>query len=175
MEEMWVRGIFFKQVLDFIQKNRGKTSFELLGMKQDDYRVEDRYDFELFCQLLAKVDLMASEDNGRYISNMARDTMTKEARWKMQFRKLDPKSVLMTTKRQEGRHQIADFEAEDHGGNHVSIGMKLWTKDKAYQDLWANFYKGRLEGVLELMGRKGSVDMIKEFGDGIYTYDITWN
>ena len=175
MKEMWVRGIFFKQVLDYIAKNRGKTSFDLLGMKPEDYRVEERYDFDIFCQLLAKIDLMTGEDNGVYISKIARETMTEEARWKVQFRKLDPKSIFMTTKRQEGRHQIADFEPTFNREGHVSIKMTMWTQDKAYQELWANFYKGRLEGVMELMGRKGSVDLIKEFSDDVYTYEIHWN
>ncbi len=174
MREMWVRGIFFTQVLDYIQKNRGQTSFDLLGMKPEDFRIEERYDFDIFCKLLAKIDLMASQDNGSYISKIARDTMTEEARWKVQFRKLDPKSIFMTTKRQEGRHQIADFEPELIDSSHVSIKMTMWTQDKAYQDLWANFYKGRLEGVMELMGRKGIVELIKEFGEGVYSYEITW-
>ena len=80
----------------------------------------------------------------------------------------------MTTKRQEGRHQIADFEPELIDSSHVSIKMTMWTQDKVYQDLWANFYKGRLEGVMELMGRKGIVELIKEFGEGVYSYEITW-
>ncbi|MCK5310111.1 MAG: hypothetical protein KAJ33_00625 [Thermoplasmata archaeon] len=174
MREMWVRGIFFKQVLEYIQKNRGQTSYDLLGMSPDDYRVEERYDFEIFCKLLAKIDLMTGEDNGTYISKVARDTMTEEASWKAQFRKLDPKSIFMTTKRQEGRHQIADFEPQLVENSHVSIKMTMWIQDKVFQDLWANFYKGRLEGVMELMGRKGTVELIKEFGEGVYTYDINW-
>ena len=174
MVEMWVRGIFFIQVLEYIQKNSSQTSYELLGMNPDDYRAEERYDFEIFCKLLAKIELMAREDNGSYISKIARDTMTKEARWKVQFRRLDPKSVFMTTKRQEGRHQIADFEPELLDDGHVSIKMTMWTRDKAYQNLWANFYKGRLEGVMELMGRKGTVELVKEFSEGVYTYDINW-
>lgn len=174
MVEMWVRGIFFKQVLDYIQENKSQTSFDLLDMSPDDFRVEERYDFEVFCQLLAKIDVMANEDNGSYITKIARDTMTKEAIWKVQFRKLDPKNVFMTTKRQEGRHQIADFEPIYHGQGCVSIKMNMWTQDKAFQNLWANFYRGRLEGVLELMGRKGEVKLIREFGEGAFTYDITW-
>ncbi len=174
MVEMWVRGIFFKQVLDYIQKNRSQTSFDLLDMKQEDFRVEDRYDFETFCKLLAKIDTMATEEDGAYITRIARETMTKEARWKMQFRKLDPKNVFMTTKRQEGRHHIADFEPIYHGQGYVAIKMAMWTKEKAYQTLWADYYRGRLEGVLELMGRKGEVKLTREFGEGQFTYDITW-
>lgn len=174
MVEMWVRGIFFKQVLDYIQNNRSQTSFDLLNMSQDDFKVEERYGFEIFCQLLAKIDVMASEENGSYITKIARETMTQEARWKVQFRKLDPKNVFMTTTRQEGRQNLADYEPIYHGQGSVSIKMNMWTKDKAFQDLWANFYKGRLEGVLGLMGRKGEVKLIREFGEGLFTYDISW-
>ena len=174
MRELWVRGIFFKQVLDYIKKNRGQTSLELLNIDPEKYRVEERYDFEEYCMLLANIDLMAGSDNGAYISKIARETMTEEARWKLQFRKLDPKNVFMTTERQSGRHNLADFEAMDKGEKHVSINMAMWTEKKSYQDLWANFYKGRLEGILELMGRKGTIDLFKEYKDGAYTYEIKW-
>ncbi len=174
MEEAWVRGIFFKQVLDYIKNNRGQTSLDMLHVNPENYSVEERYDFEDFCKLLAQIDLMAGSDNGSYISQIARETMAEEARWKMQFRKLDPKNVFITTERQRGRHHIGDFEPIDNGGNDVTIKMTIWTNKKVYQDLWASFYLGRLEGVLELMGRKGIVKMFREF-DGNYTYEIKWN
>ena len=174
MRESWVRGIFFKQVLDYIKRTRGETSLEMLNIKPEKYRIEERYDFEEFCKLLAKIDLMSAHDDGNYISKVARETMTEEATWKIQFRRMDPKNLLMSMKRQEGRHQIADFEATSNGGNLVLIKMSMWSGSRPHQDLWAHFYRGRLEGVLELMGRKGEVKMFKEFEDGVYTYEISW-
>ena len=34
MRELWVRGIFFRQVLDYIKNDRGHTSFEVLEKKR---------------------------------------------------------------------------------------------------------------------------------------------
>ena len=116
---------------------------------------------------------MAGSDNSDYVTSIARDTMSDEAKWKVQFRKLDPKSVFMATERQRTRHNLADFRTKDNGDKQVIITMDMWTDVKAYQDLWASFYKGRLNGVLELMGRKGSVKMLKG-RDGKYTYEVSW-
>jgi len=174
MRDMWVRGIFFKQVLDHIKKHRGQSALDALNMDPGSYRIEERYDFEDFAKLLAQVEVMAGPENSDFVSSIARDTMSDEARWKVQFRKLDPKSVFMATERQRTRHNLADFETQENGSNHVVIKMSMWTDVKAYQDLWASYYKGRLEGVLKLMGRNGTVSMLKGH-NGEYTYEVSWN
>jgi hypothetical protein len=173
MREMWVRGIIFKQVLDYIIKNRGQTSYALLGKDVEKYRVEEKYPFEEFAELLSKVRLITSGEED-YIARISRDTMKMEASWKGLFRRMDPATVFTSTQRQEGRQQLADYEPIEASNGRAVIRMKMWTDNHEHQNLWADFYRGRLEGILELMGRKGSVKMVREFGNGGFTYTIGW-
>ncbi len=174
MRESWVRGIFFRQVLDYLMHHLSKTSFELLGMGVSDFKPEEKYDFALFGDLLYKVKLVATSDDD-YIAKVSRDLMNREVKWKSLFVRMDPKNVFTSTKRQEGRQQVADYEPGEATDGRAVIRMKMWTDNRAHQDLWAEFYRGRLEGILDLMGRKGSVKLVREFGDGgIFTFTINW-
>nr|QOV09130.1 hypothetical protein HULAa36F11_00013 [uncultured Thermoplasmata archaeon] len=173
MRESWVRGIFFRQVLEYIKKNRGQTSYELLGRKIDNYIAEEKYEFDEFCELLAKVKLISPNED-EYIAKIARETMTEEATWKNLFRRMDPTTVFASTKRQDGRHLTADYEPTNITHGNVQLKMKMWTEKREHQDLWADFYRGRLEGILELMGRTGTVRMVREFGNSEFTYTIEW-
>ena len=173
MRESWVRGIFFRQVLEYIKKNRGQTSYELLGRIIDDYVPEEKYGFDDFCELLGKVKLISPNEE-EYISRISRDTMTQEATWKNLFRRMDPTSVFTSTKRQDGRHLTADYEPLEIKAGHIQLKMRMWAEKREHQDLWAEFYRGRLEGILELMGRTGTVKMVREFGDAGFTYTIEW-
>ena len=173
MREMWVRGIFFQQVLNYIRKTRGQTSYELLGKDIDKYKIEEKYDFREFGELLAKIKLITRNDDD-YIARISRDTMSEEASWKNLFRRMDPASVFASTQRQDGRHQVADYQPIETTPGQVVLRMKMWAEDREHQDLWAEFYRGRLEGILELMGRKGTVKLTREFGDAGFTYTITW-
>jgi uncharacterized protein (TIGR02265 family) len=175
MRETWVRGIFFRQVLDYIKHHRGLTSYELLGMEISDFRPEEKYPFARFGELLSKVRLISPGEDD-CVAKMSRDLMNREASWKSLFRRMDPKNVFTSTQRQEGRHQLADYEPAEASDGQVVIRMKMWSENRDHQDLWAEFYRGRLEGILDLMGRKGSVKLVREFGDGgAFTYTISWN
>lgn len=58
------------------------------------------------------------------------------------------------------------------GDNHIQLTMNDWSDDP----IWYDFYKGRLQSVLDLTGHKGTVGL--SVIDGIeskkYTYDINW-
>ena len=56
---------------------------------------------------------------------------------------------------------------------HVKLEMKMMGSKAAHQILWADFYKGRLEGILSLMGRKGTV-RIERGKEGVFFYLIEW-
>lgn len=175
MRESWVRGIFFRQVLHYVKQHRSLTSFELLGMQVSDFKPDEKYDFALFGELLTKIKLVSTDDDN-YIAKISRDLMNQEIKWKSLFTRMDPKNVFSSTQRQEGRQQLADYEPLEVTDGRVSIRMTMWPEGRAYQDLWAEFYKGRLEGILDLMGRKGSVKLVREFGNGgTFVYTISWN
>jgi len=114
-------------------------------------------------------------DEDDFIARIARETMMEEATWKNLFRRMDPANVFASTQRQDGRHQLADYEALEVSKGRVVLRMKVWTDNREHQELWAEFYRGRLEGILELMGRAGTVRFVREFGDAGYTYTINWS
>jgi hypothetical protein len=173
MQEAWVKGIIFWQVFDYVRKNRGETTYQLLGRAREDFQAEGKYSFEDFAALLSRVKMMASNDDD-YISRMARETMADEPAWKNLFRRMDPANVLASTQRQDGRHRLADYEPLEVSRGKVVLRMRMWSRNREHQDLWAAFYKGRLEGILELMGRQGSVSLVREFGDAGHTFTIRW-
>jgi len=175
MGESWVRGIFFRQVLDYVRLKRGRTSYELLGMDVSDFRPDEKYDFAEFGNLLSKVKLISPGEED-YVARISRDLMLREVTWKNLFIRMDPKNVFASTKKQEGRHQLADYKALEVTDSMVKLQMRIWSENREHQDLWADFYRGRLEGILDLMGRKGQVKAVREFGDGgAFTYTITWS
>lgn len=173
MQEAWVRGIFFLQVLDYIKKHRGHTTYELLGRNAEDYKIEEKYDFRDFGELLSRIKVIVPNEVD-YIARIAKETMMEEAAWKNLFRRMDPANVFASTQRQDGRHRLADYETLEVAKGRVVLRMRMWTENHEHQDLWAEFYRGRLEGILELMGRKGTIKLIREFGDAGYTFTITW-
>ena len=174
MDEMWVRGIFFYQVLRYIRDNKGQDAYDLMGSKTEDYRADKKYDFVDFCDLLARADMVAGNSDNGFISKMSMETMMREASWKVLFRRMDPRTVFTSTQRQEGRHLVAEFSIAEESDKRVKLEMKMWTKNAAHQILWADFYKGRLEGIFNLMGRKGSVTMQRGPENGIFFYVIEW-
>lgn len=173
MREAWVRGIFFLQVLGYVRKHRGQTTYELLGKDLESYRAEEKYDFNDFMELLSRIKMVVMKEED-YITRIARETMAEEAVWKNLFRRMDPANVFASTQRQDGRQKLADYEPLDVQKGRVVLRMRVWTDNREHQDLWAEFYRGRLEGILELMGRKGSVKLVREFGEAGHTYTITW-
>ena len=173
MEEMWVRGIFFYQVLKYIQEHKGKSIYDLMGAKIEDYRADKKYDFGEFCDLLARADMVAGEDNTGFVSQMSKETMEGEAKWKMLFRRMDPRNIFTSTKRQEGRHNVANFQTLEERDGFVEIEMRMLGSKASHQILWADFYKGRLEGILSLMGKRGTVK-IERGKEGVFFYLIKW-
>ncbi len=174
MEESWVRGIFFYQVLNYVRTEKGQSAYELLGMDIGEIRADKKYDFEEFADLLAKVDMMIGDGDPGFICAMSRATMIGEASWKVLFRRMHPRNIFSTTTKQAGRHNLADFKTLGSDDNHVRLSMTMWTDNAAHRILWADFYKGRLEGILSLMGRKGTIRIERESNNGEFIYVIEW-
>ncbi|MCK4266798.1 MAG: hypothetical protein KAX31_05915 [Thermoplasmata archaeon] len=173
MPEMWIHGKFFRQTLEFMLRKRGKQGLKELGQHPDDYLPERKYEFEEFCQLLIRINETVADGEPSFFPRIAREMLTKDTRWQMLFRRLDPKDVLTSMKRQEGQYQVSSFEPEEVQDNHVTLRMSMWGGQPEHQEIWAEFYKGRLEGILELTGHKGTVEVVGE-GKGEYLYTIDW-
>jgi len=175
MPEQWIRGNFFQQTLEYVKRVKGPSGLEAVGKTPEDYKAEHQYDFVEFCELLIKIKKELDDQEGNIITRIARETMTSDTRWQVMFRRLDPKDIFSSTKRQASRHQIGEFVPVISKKGHVTLRMTLWSENEEHQDLWAKFYKGRLEGILELTGHKGTVEVEGGWKAGSFTYVIEWN
>jgi uncharacterized protein (TIGR02265 family) len=174
MAETWVRGNFFMQALDHVKRKWGQTGLDKINECHENYLPERTYPFEDFCALLSKISSALGEDTISDYSKLGGDMVRNDERWRQMFRGMDPRGVFSTTKRQDGRYQVAFIEVESDDVGEVRLNMRIDIGKKELQDMWAEFYKGRLEAVLELTGYKGFVEMARGKKGGAYSYIITW-
>ncbi len=172
MAEMWIRGNFFQQALDYVKRKRGQQGLDIIRVIPEKYLPEQTYSFEEFCELLTKITKLMGHGDLSDFSKLAADMVRTDERWRLMFKGGDPKEIFSSTKRQSDRYQVGDFKTKKAENGKVVLFMELWAGKKEHQDIWAEFYKGRLEGVLELTGRTGTVE-VKKKKKG-YEYTILW-
>jgi len=173
MSENWVRGDVFMQVLGYVKKKRGNAGLAVTSGKKK-YNTEQTYGFPEFCDLLYSVK-MAFQENGDFIITMARETMIDDPRWRLLFQRLSPMEVFTSTQRQEGRHQVGVMTTEATDDNTVIIVLELDEGTEEQQDIWSEFNIGRLEGILKLTGREGTVKPERSEGPGSYAFTVNWD
>jgi|GEM_PF-2458738 len=175
MAETWVRGNFFMQALDHVKRKWGQVGLDRIKESHDSYLPERTYPFEQFCELLSKISERLGEDTISDYSKLGGDMVRNDERWKLMFKGQDPREVFTTTKRQDGRYRVAVIEVESDDVGEVRLNMRVDVGEKGQQEMWAEFYKGRLEAVLELTGYRGEVELGKSKETGSYSYIITWD
>ncbi len=173
MPETWVRGNFFQQALDYVKRRRGMDGLDMIGVYHDQYLPEQRYPFVDFCTLLSIIYTTIGDGTYSDVSKLGKDILINDDRWRLLFKDKDPKDVFTTTKRQEDRYMVGDFDVKSVEHRKITLTMTMWSGKKEHQEIWAEFYKGRLEGVLELTGYEGTVG-VKKGKKGIYNYTIKW-
>ena len=82
----------------------------------------------------------------------------------VKFRGKDPADLFSGFKYQGERYQLGDFEAAPVADKKIKLKMKLWSEDEKAGELWAQYYLGRMQGALDLTGKKGKV--IVKIGSG---------
>ncbi len=174
MAEMWIRGNFFQQALDHVNRRWGQAGLDKIGESHDNYLPEQTYPFENFCELLLKISNVLGEHSITDFSKLGGDMVRADERWKLMFKGQNPKEVFSTTKRQDDRYQVGNFELESAKDSEVKLTMKLKVGKKEHRGLWVEFYKGRLAGVLELTGHTGTVKVNPKKAKGAYQYTIMW-
>ena len=121
---------------------------------------------------LAKIDVRIGGDRSFSIDQLGHEIMTEDMRWQVIFRASNPGDIFTTTKRQEAQYKGGEVISRLAGDNHVEVTMVGWPGEK----IWFEFYRGRLQGVLELTGKKGTVDMKPiDSETNECKYDIRWD
>ena len=172
MPENKAKGDLFHHLLAYVNKKWGKEGLDKLGKVQDDFNAADWYPFSELCGLLTDINAKMGNGDGQAVNRMGTDMIKNDFRWRTIFNGRNPAYVFITTKRQDTQYIGGQYSARVVADKNIRINMKGWECG----EVWYEFVKGRLQGVLELTGHEGAVNMTRS-GTGDepeYVYDITW-
>jgi hypothetical protein len=164
-----VKGDVFIKVLELVGMKWGADGLQAVG--NGSYLEEKWYPYENFCDLLNRVKSTLANGNPMIIYQLGFNVVKKDRRWQEIFGCLNPADVFVTTKRQEDLYHVGTYTSAAIGPKHVQVTLT----GKDCRPEWCEFYRGRLQGVLELTGRTGVVHLqpAKEM-DEARVFDIKW-
>ena len=171
MTEFKVKGEVFQTILELVADRWGADSIGKIGAKNGVYNTDQWYPFEEFSQLLSIVKSSVGNNNPLVIYQLGLNTMKREQRWNELFSALDPADVFQSTERQDTEYRVGTYTAVPKSPKHIQVTMEC--DDPSPE--WCEFYRGRLQGVLELTGRTGVVHLLPARENKLVrTYDIKW-
>ncbi|MFO7619565.1 MAG: hypothetical protein R6W91_07955 [Thermoplasmata archaeon] len=171
MDEPQVKGDIILRVLDQVIIRWGRNGLDMIGFEPASYLEEHWYPFDDICDILSAIKSRLGNNNPLTVYQLGFRTIKSDPRWQDIFDDADPADVFLTTKRQEDLYRFGAQKAQVMGPKHVRIEMV----GEPIDQLWLEFYRGRLQGVLELTGRTGVVHLLPASGDPpARTYDIKW-
>ena len=176
MENARVRGELFQEVVEYIHKKWGTDGLKVLGVDLEQYLPDAWYDLEEFCELLDGLFGKMGIKDPNEPFKIGKWMVTRNARWAAVFKGKNPDEVFSSNKNQQLEYVVGEFKGIHSSIREVSIHSTIWTTDKRHLDLWCEFYRGRLQGVLDLTGRRGEVGTVSEMleEEATCTYRITW-
>lgn len=159
--------------MEYIKKKWGRKGLEAVDARPEDYPMEKWYPFEDYCDLLGRIGRELGQDNGKLVAHMGEEMMSHDVRWRTIFKGKKPEDIFTSTKRQDAQYAVGHMNVVDTENHNVILKEKLWEPSCKYSELWNNFYQGRLQGVLNLTGRKGNVQVSRE--KELIKYHIKWS
>ena len=139
------------------------------------YKPETWYPLSDFVGLVENVrDHLSETDKSTF--NLGKGTITDDERWKWDFKGMNPEDVFSGTSRQNAQYKVGEFSVIETSPGFLQLQMSLWERDARIREIWSEFYRGRLQGILDLTGSKGNVEMkYRPPDDGKDTvYTIMW-
>ena len=172
MEEAMAKGELFHNVLAIVVVKWGKESLEKLKISTSQYESSKWYSIGDFCIMLTEIKENLGEGETQAIYDIAYEMINNNFRWRTIFPGRDPVFVFLSTKRQDTQYRGGQFMAAVVGQNHIQLTMSGWSHDP----IWYDFYRGRLQSVLDLTGHKGTVELsvLEGVETTKYTYDVNW-
>jgi len=171
-----VKGNFFQRIVIFVKKKTGEGGLKRLGVSSETF-VHDRwYPYSEFCSLLQKTQDLLKDSKTSVAFKLGYETMHSDERWNSLFKGQDPKDVFGTNKRQDALFMVGRFEILSVQDGRIEVKMSLWSKDENNNKLWAQFYHGVVQGVLDITGKQGQVQMEEAQGtaEKVWLYKTTW-
>ena len=176
MDKAQIRGELFIKVVRYINKKWGAEGLEKLNIDLGQYKQDVWYGLDEFCDLIDGLyDVLGVTDSTEPFK-IGKWIVTNNPRWMACFRGMDPKDVFTGSEHQELQYVVGEFKGAHSKPNEVSVHSTVWTTDQRHLDVWCEFYRGRLQGVLDLTGYQGEVSTISEMleNEATCTYKITW-
>lgn len=171
-----VKGDLFRNTLDYVTKRWGKVGLEKLTMRQEAFLPQGMYPFTDFCDMLSKIEKDLANGRAESIWRLGKEMIVNDVRWQAFFRSKDPNDIFTSTKRQDSQYLVGTFKTERKDIGHITIEVEMWKTTEESCRLWNEFYKGRLQGVLDLTNHKGEVEYTptpgKEGTSG--TFHVKW-
>lgn len=171
MPDSKVKGDILLRILDQVIAKWGVNGLDIIGYDPSGYREEQWYPFPEICGLLAAIKSRLGNNNPLSVYQMGFRTVKEDSRWQGIFEDMDPGEVFLTTSRQDAQYVVGEHRTERLGPKHVRLDLLTEERDP----VWFEFYRGRLQGVLELTGRTGVVHLMPWDGkSGSRIFDIKW-
>jgi hypothetical protein len=168
MSENSVKGGLFNNVLAMVAKKWGRESLEKIGRQADQYKGDEWYPLSDFESLLYDIDGQLGKGDNTSLSGLAYEMVMNNFQFRTIFTNRDPKYVFLSTKQQDARYSGGKFDTIHVRGSQIRIEVSDW----ATEPIWYEFFKGRLQGVLELTGHLGTVELT--IAGNKFIYDIFW-
>ena len=171
MPENQAKGDVFLKVLDQVVKKWGNRGLKEIGAAPSQYKMEQWYSFTELCNVLRAIKEKLGNGNPLTIYQLGFNIIKDDPRWQGIFDDKDPADIFLSTKRQDAQYKAGTQEVKIISEKHVQVDLQNWDCD----DVWYDFFRGRLQGVLELTGRTGVVHLIPPGDDDtLRTLDIKW-
>ena len=172
MEEPMAKGELFQNVLAIVVVKWGKDSLDNLKHSASQYESSEWYSIGDFCIMLTEIKKNLGNGDSQTIYDIAYEMISSNFRWRTVFPGRDPVFVFLSTKRQDTQYRGGQFMAARVGDNHIQVTMSGWSDDP----IWYEFYRGRMQSVLDLTGHKGKVELtaLENIEPAKYTYNIFW-
>ena len=171
MSENQAKGDVFLKVLDQVVKKWGNRGLEEIYANPSQYKMEQWYPFADLCSILENVKTKLGNNNPLSVYQLGFRIIKDDSRWQDVFFDQNPAEIFLSTKRQEAQYKAGTQSLERIGEKHIRVELQNWDCD----EVWYDFFRGRLQGVLELTGRTGVVHLNPDKNDGsIRILDIKW-
>ena len=158
MPENQAKGDVFLKILDQVVKKWGNRGLKEIGADPSQYKVEQWYPFSELCSTLSNIQAKLGNNNPLSVYQLGFRIIKDDPRWQDVFHDQNPAEIFLSTKRQEAQYKAGTQELERVGEKHIRVELQNWDCD----DVWYDFFRGRLQGVLELTGRTGVVHLIPQ-------------
>ncbi len=171
MPENKVKGDIFLKVLDQVVKKWGEPGLKKIGADPSQYEMEQWYPFSELCALLRIIKETLGKNNPLAVYQLGFRIMKDDPQWQGFFDDKDPAEIFLSTKRQDTQYKAGIQTLERINDKHTRVNIINWECD----DIWYEFFRGHLQGVLELTGRAGVVHLIPGCSkEGVRILDIKW-